>query len=213
MLGEKIIIGEDFLKVADKLQELLLNRIQKSENVFVIGIAGESGSGKTGISRAFANALQKLDVKTIIIQQDDYFLLPPQDNDLQRRQDINAVGTSEVQLAMLEENLQEIKNGVKEIVKPLVIFDENKIVSEGLSLDLVKVVIVEGTYTSVLKNVDKKIFINRIYLDTKEARKDRAREEQNEFIEHVLEIENRIISLQKNAADFIITKDFKVRKN
>ena len=213
MLGEKIVIGKDFKRVAEKLKEMLLQRIQQSQGIYIISIAGESGSGKTGIAKAFANLLSKEKIKTIILQQDDYFLYPPKDNALKRQQDITWVGISEVQLAILEKNLQEIKAGEKEIIKPLVIYDENKIVSEGVSLEGVKVVIVEGTYTSVLEHVNKRIFINRTYRDTEYARKERAREEQTEFLKNVLEIEHRIIALQKASADIIITRVFKVRKN
>ena len=106
----------------------------------------------------------------------------------------------------------DIVNAVKDgrITKPLVIYLEDRITEETLSLENVNVIIVEGTYTSVLKNVNTRIFIDLNYEDTKQSRLKRAREKQDNFLENVLKIEHNIISNHKNKADLIITKDFDI---
>ncbi len=73
-----------------------------------------------------------------------------------------------------------------------------------------RVVIAEGTYTSLLSNVDRRVFIARNRLDTMEHRQKRAREDFDPFIERVLEIEHEIISAHRNRADVLITKDYEV---
>ena len=73
-----------------------------------------------------------------------------------------------------------------------------------------KAVIVEGTYVTLLENVARRVFIDRTHVDTKEARKERAREEQDEYLSRILLIEHGIIAPHKAKADIIITRDYKV---
>jgi uridine kinase len=210
MIGEKLIIGEDFKKVAGELGELFLPQIKKTRSKFTISISGESGSGKSGISAALSQILMEKGIKTIILQQDDYFFYPPKTNQFMREKNLAQAGLSEVRLALLEQNLQEIREGRKEIEKPLVIFDKDQIVSETVSVEGVQAIIVDGTYSSFLGRVDQRVFIDRPYFTTKKERLERGREEQDEFLEKVLEIEHKIVSLQKDKADVVINGEFKV---
>ncbi len=94
----------------------------------------------------------------------------------------------------------------------MVIFDEDRISKEIVKVEGIKVVIVDGTYTTILKNAHQHIFIDRIHIDTQELRRQRAREEQDEFLEKILKIEHRIISSHKPNADVIVTKEYEVRQ-
>jgi len=211
MLGENLIIGEDFKKVAKELRNIFLSQINGSDKKFIITVAGESGSGKSGISKVLTDFLTSEGVKTVCIQMDDYFLFPPKTNEKKRKEDISWVSKDEVNLELFQHHINLIKKGDEEFIKPLVIFNENKITEERVSLKSVKVVIIDGTYTSVFKNIDKKVFIDRIYLDTKKERIIKAREKQDRFLENVLEIEHKTISKHKKNADIIITKKFEVK--
>jgi uridine kinase len=128
-----------------------------------------------------------------------------------RVKDINQVGTSEVKLDILDQNIKDAIEGKNEIEKPLVFFNEDKIEKENVNLEGVKVVIAEGTYTTALKNIHKKVFIDKNYFDTKETRSERSREKQDDFLEKILKIEHEIIRKQKEQADLIITKDYKLK--
>ncbi|KPL18012.1 MAG: hypothetical protein AMJ92_10065 [candidate division Zixibacteria bacterium SM23_81] len=213
MKGDKLIIGEEHIRAARELMDFFLPEITKHQGRFIMTVAGESGSGKSEVAAALSDLLAEKDFQSVIIQQDDYFVYPPKTNASLRRIDIHHVGLCEVHLTLLDQNLEDIMMGKEEIEKPLVLFDEDRIVEETIALKGVKAVIVEGTYTTLLKNVDRHIFIDRSYVDTKKSRKRRAREEQDEFLEKILKIEHQIISSHKPKADIIITKDYEVKKN
>jgi uridine kinase len=213
MKGDKLVIQEGHVEAARQLMKLLLPQIMKTQTTFTITIAGESGSGKSEIGAVLSDLLSEKDIKSIILQQDDYFVYPPKTNAEMRRKDLGHVGLSEVRLALLDQNLQDIMEGKIEIEKPLVIFEEDRIDKETITVEGIKVVIVEGTYTTKLRNVHQHIFIDRTYNDTRETRKHRAREEQDEFLEKVLQIEHNIISSDKAHADIIIKKNYQVKKN
>jgi len=191
---------------------LFFPQIKETPNKFIITIAGESGSGKSEIAAVLTELLSEKGLKSITLEQDDYFVYPPKTNAKMRRKDIGHVGLSEVDLALLDQNLQDIMEGKTEIEKPLVIFDEDRIVEETVRLEGIKIVIVEGTYTSILKNVHRRIFIDRTYVDTREIRKRRAREKQDEFLEQILEVEHKIISSHKPRADIIVTNNCEVKE-
>jgi uridine kinase len=213
MKGDKLFIHEWHIRAANQSLELLLPGIKSSQGRYVITVAGESGSGKSEVAAALSKALSRQGIKSTILQQDDYFVYPPKTNENMRRKDIRHVGMSEVHLDLIDQNLKDAVTGQSAITKPLVIFDEDRITAETVDLEGVKVVIVEGTYTTTLTNAHRRIFIDRDYIDTLAARRQRAREVQDEFLEAVLDIEHGIIQHQKAKADIIITRDYEAKWN
>lgn len=211
MKGDKLVMQEGHRNAAQRIVEVLLPQIMQTETKFIITIAGESGSGKSEIATALSQLLGRKGIKSLILQQDDYFVYPPKTNARIRRENINHVGLSEVNLVVLDQHLHDILIGKTEIDKSLVIFDDDLITREIVRLEGIKVIIVDGTYTSLLKNIHQHIFIDRTYIDTRETRKSRAREEQDEFLERVLEIEHKIISSHMDKADIIVTSTYDVK--
>ena len=208
MKGDKLIIHEGHLRAAKLISKIILPEIFKTENKFIITIAGESGSGKSEIAESLSQLLSEKNIKSFIFQQDDYFIYPPKTNAEMRRKNIDHVGLSEVNLALLDKHLKSIIQEKNEIEKPLVIFDEDRISKEIVNFGGIKVIIVEGTYTTTLHNVYQHIFIDRTYIDTRESREKRARETQDNFLEKILKIEHKIISSHKSKADIIVTKNY-----
>ncbi len=212
MKGDILIIDDNHRKAATQVVDLILNDIKNSENKYVITVAGESGAGKSEIAASIAEKLEESRIKSFIFGQDDYFVYPPKTNARQREKDISWVGTQEVRLDLLDQNLEAVLKGFISLTKPLVDFDADKIGEEVVNLKTHKVLIVEGTYTTTLKNVHCKVFIDRNKMDTIESRKKRAREKQDEFLDEILTIEHKIISKHKALADIVISKEFEARK-
>jgi uridine kinase len=214
MRGDKILIEEHHINAAKRIVEMLFTQITSSEGKYTITVAGESGSGKSETAAAIANAFEEKGMKSIIFQQDDYYVYPPKTNDKTRRKDINWVGTQEVRLDIIDQNLKDFLDGKNDIEKPLVIYEEDRIDKEILPVDEVTIAIAEGTYTTELKNVNTRVFIDRNYFDTRAHREKRGRSkaELDEFTENVLKTEHEIVSSHKAKADIIITKDYDVTK-
>ena len=213
MRGDKLVLLNYHRKAASEIVSRIIQDIKDAKTRYIITVAGESGSGKSETGRAIADELDKLGIRSVLLGQDDYFVLPPKSNDLRRREDPEWLGPHvEVRLDELEQNLVDAIGGKKEIAKPLVDYDSNSITDEIISLDGIKVIIAEGTYTSLLKHVDTHIFICRDWKDTLELRKKRKRgnEVGDAFIEQVLRVEHKIIAGHKHLADILITKDYDV---
>ena len=115
-----------------------------------------------------------------------------------------------MQLDLLDEHLLAAREGADSITKPLVIYEEDRVVTETMDIAGARAIVAEGTYTSLLDNVDTRVFIARNRLETMEHRQKRAREEFDPFIERVLEIEHEIISRHVELADVVISRDYDV---
>ena len=210
MKGDVIVLEAHHVEAAATIVPHVLDTIASRPRRSVITVAGESGSGKSETGKAIADELARHGQPAVLLGQDDYFRLPPRSNDAKRRDDPTWLGPHvEVRLDLLERHLVEAIDGADEIVKPLVDYDADAIDEETIDLRNVRVVVAEGTYTSLLRHVDTRVFIARNRLDTLEHRQKRNRgsEVGDPFIESILETEHKIIAGHRQLADFVITRD------
>lgn len=212
MRGDTIIVEDHHRRAAARIVALLLPKIRESAGKYTISVAGESGSGKSETATAITDALMEEGIDSVIFQQDDYFVYPPKSNDRARRDDIAWVGPQEVKLDLLDEHLDAFRKGAASIDKPLVIYETDSITAEEMPTAKARVAIAEGTYTSLLENVDARIFIARDYLETRAHREKRIRDsaELDPFIDEVLSIEHAIIGAHRARADIVIEADYSV---
>ncbi len=211
MKGDKIVIKEDYYRLAEEVLSVIEPKLNKP---VVITIAGESGSGKSVLATTLNMSLANRKISSLLIQQDDFFKLPPRTNHENRKKDIHKnVGTNEVYLDKLQKIINEFLSDPQptQLIKPTVNYDLNIIDQEQLDINLATVLIIEGTYTSLLDNVTFKIFMGRTYKETFKNRMNRGRESFDPFIEKVLEIEHTIIKEHKNYADIIVGSDYKIQ--
>ena len=213
MKGDIIVLEKHHENAARIIVPEIIEKIKNKKSRYTITVSGESGSGKSETGKAIADELEKHGVKSVLLGQDDYFVLPPKSNDSRRREDPEWLGPHvEVKMDVLEQNLIDAIDGKNEIIKPLIDYNQNSVEDETVSLEGIHVVIAEGTYTALLRNVDTKVFIARNRIDTLEHRQKRNRgtEVGDPFIEQVLITEHKIIAGHGQLADFLITKDYEV---
>lgn len=213
MKGDILVLQEWHRRAAREIVSHILYAIRRKRSRYTMTVAGESGSGKSEMGKAISDELEKHGITSVVLGQDDYFVLPPRSNDQRRREDAQWLGPHvEVRLDLMEQNLMSAIQGKREIRKPLVDYASNTIEEETISLDGIRVLIAEGTYTSLLKHVDTRIFIARTWLDTLEERqiRNRGKEVGDPFVEQLLGMEHKIIAGHKQLADFLITRDYDV---
>ncbi|MGD8634415.1 MAG: hypothetical protein PVF85_12645 [Anaerolineales bacterium] len=205
MQGDKLVIEEHHTDRARELVPVVEARWQPK---FTVTIAGESGCGKSELAYELGRLLTAAGRPTGILQQDDYFVFPPKTNHQMRKLNLEQVGPYEVKLDFLDSNLRSFKAGDAEIFKPLVYYDDDRIDIEEIHVGDLDILIAEGTYTSLLRFVDLRIFIDRDFRKTLAARKRRGRDTFEPFIEDVLRREHEIISKHRGLADVIIPEAY-----
>ena len=215
MRGDSIVIEAHHRKAAAGILPLLLPLLEASQERYTVSIAGESGSGKSETAVALSEALAEQGVACAILQQDDYFIHPPKTNDRTRRGDIAWVGPQEVKLDLMDAHLAAFLEGAKEVEKPFVDYESDSITEEPMGFGAARVLIAEGTYTTLLANCRTHVFIDRTYLETRAHRQKRMRDkaELDPFIDGVLEIEHGIISSHKPRAQIVVDSDYDAAPN
>lgn len=209
MRGDSIVVEDHHERAALGIHGLIDRRPAQPGHRLVVSIAGESGTGKSEIAEALARRFEQDGLRTIVLQQDDYFVHPPRSNDRVRRENIGWVGPSEVRLDLMEEHLELFRQGAN-LTKPLVRYLEDRIDEVQVDLAPFDVAIVEGTYVTLLKHVDVRVFITRDYHATRAHREKRRRHESelDPFIDQVLAVEHSIIAPHRMLADVLIQDDY-----
>jgi uridine kinase len=176
--------------------------------VLTITIAGESGCGKTTLGRAMEQEFSLKGYKTLLFHQDDYFKLPPKQNHQQRVDDFSKIGVEEVSLDKLDEDIRKIKQQTEnQLTIPVMNWVTDTREFKQIDIRDVQIVIIEGTYTTLLREADHRIFMSASHEQTKQNRINRNRETVTEFIERVLEKESGIIQSHRPLADIVLTPD------
>lgn len=202
MIGDKLVITDYHRRAAARIRDQLGHLLGRKR--VAVSVAGESGSGKSETAHCLAELVGGSGLRFIVLGQDDYFRLPPKTNHQKRLEDIGWVGPEEVRLSLLDNHVTELKKKGEPVIKPLAYFEEDRIGEEQLRPGPYDLIVVEGTYTSLLDSLDLRAFIDRTYLQTKKNRLIRGRDPAVDFLEKVLAIEHRIISSHKSRADVVI---------
>ena len=190
-------IKSDFIS---RFSKRLINNPNKR---FLVGITGESASGKTAICTAITNVIKDLELPVSIITTDNYFrdisdLISKYGNfDNLRDNGYDIDAPSNFQLDILKSNLERISEG-EDIYTPEYLPN-----GTGVSLPLSKfiksekIIVVEGMAT--MYEGIKDLFDVKIYIETdNETRKNRfitrARDERNQNLENALKHWEYILS-------------------
>jgi uridine kinase len=177
----------------------------------VVGIAGESGSGKSETALGLARELEARGTACAVLHQDDYFLRPPRTNHEHRLVDLGSVGPQEVDLPLLASHVAAFRLGRDDVTGPRVDYPGNRFLTRRLDFAPVAALIVEGTYVLRLDDLDVRVFLEATHEDSRERRRARARDVDAPVIETILAIEHRIIVQQAARADVLIDRDFAIR--
>ena len=201
------------LALAEQLAEQLVRRHGVGRRTRrVIGIAGESGSGKSVTAANLAQALEARGIATGFLNQDDYFHLPPRSNHLHRIVDLAArIGPHEVNLDFLAMHVADFRAGRDRVAAPRVDWQANRFLTRDIDFSGLVALVVEGTYVLNLRDLDVRIFLEATHEDTRERRRLRGRDIIDPVIDRILTIEHEIIARQAARADIVIDRELGIR--
>lgn len=203
-------VRPEYADLARGLVRLMMERGLSARARTVVGIAGESGSGKSVTAASLARELGAQSCPTLVLHQDDFFLLPPRANHAARERDITRVGPGEVNLALLQSLVAAFRAGSDGVDAQSVDYAADRFDTRRLDFSTVAVLVVEGTYVLDLDDLDLRIFLEATFVDTRDRRRARARDVDAPFVERVLAIEHEIIARQAARADLLIDRRFAI---
>ncbi len=208
LINESLILKEEYFELSAGLADDLAKQALLDKNKLVIGVCGESGSGKSVTAKCLQIELEKRNISSVILHQDSYYKLPPKENHEKRKSDLSWVGSNELQMELLQSHIEQFKAEQEKIIVPVVDYEKNIFKEHQTIIKNKTVLIVEGVYAFLLEQLDYKIFMERTYQETLVKRKSRTREVYDPFVEKVLDIEQSIIQPLQDLADVVVTKDY-----
>ena len=200
----------DPLALASELAQVVVASHRSGERR-VVGIAGESGSGKSVTAMRLVEALTASGRPSVALHQDDYFHRPPRTNHEHRESDLSSVGPHEVDLARLATHVARFRAGDDGVVVPTVDYPRNRFTTRVLDFASCDFLVVEGTYVLALPALDVRIFLEATSDDSRERRRHRNRDIDAPFLEQVLAMEHDAIAPQAARAHIVIDRDFLVK--
>jgi len=209
MLGDVLLITEKHQKAGAIILEKILQNIRPK---MIVGISGESGSGKSELAHVIAKGLRKHGFFAKPLHIDNYYRIHPlKRTDWRREHGIEkVVGFEEYDWKTIYRNIQEFRDG-KMSTGPCVDLVTEQIDQLTTDYSTVDILVVDGLYAIKTEGVDLRIFIELTYHETKKAQVVRGKEPQNEYRMAVLEQEHKMVQSLRPLADILITMDYVVK--
>lgn len=210
MLGDILLIQDKHKEAGEAILEVIL---KNKKDKFIVGISGESGSGKTELAHVIAKGLRKHGIFAKPVHTDNFYNTHPLERrEWRSRQGIeNVVGYNEYKWDEINQVIDDFKNSrVSEMpCVDLVTEQVDKLTTDFSAVDML---IVDGLYAIKAEGIDLRVFIDLTYLETKEKHtKDaRGKEVMDEVRWATLEQEHKMVSSLKPMANLIVTKEYAV---
>ena len=167
-------------------------------------------SGKSVSADSLAAAFTAVGVRALVLNQDNYFVLPPRTNHERRLESLTYVGPDEVNLALLSMHIDAFRAKAATVSGPLVDYPGNRFLTRLFDFSAADLLIVEGTYVLQLADLDARVFFAATYKDNEPRRKARKRDLDVPIISRILAIEHDIIARQAAVADVLIDSHFAI---
>jgi uridine kinase len=212
MIGDILLIREEHVNAAELIaKKVLEEKNKKPKNYkFIVGISGESGSGKSEVSHSLGLRLKKEHLRVKVIHTDNYYTVPPLLlSEWRKAKGIETVGISEYDWNLISRNIQDFKED-RESMMPLIdIIPEqiDKLITDFKKIDLL---IVDGLYAIKSDGIDLRVFIELTNADIALAGNNVESMEKSEFALSVQEKEHQNVVALKPLSDLIINKAYQV---
>jgi uridine kinase len=208
MLGDVLLITEKHQNAGEKIIEKIL-AVRKPR--MVIGISGESGSGKSELAHVIAKGMRKHGIFAKPLHIDNYYrILPLLRTEWRKENGIqNVVGYGEYDWDTINRNIAEFKAGAVS-TGPCVDLVTEQVDQLTTDYSTVDMLVVDGLYAIKTEGVDLAIFIELTYHETKKAQVVRGKEPQNEYRMAVLEQEHVMVQALRPKADVLISMEYEV---
>jgi uridine kinase len=211
MLGDVLLIEEKHRVAGQKIVEFILkNRKEK----MMVGISGESGSGKSELAHVIARLLRKEGIMAKPIHIDNYYrILPLERTEWRKKKGIEkVVGYGEYDWDKIYQNIRDFKDS-KTSSMPCVDLVTEQVDTLVTDFNGIDMLIIDGLYAIKTEGIDVRVFIELTYHETKKAQLVRGKEPQNEYRMRVLEQEHKMVQALRPVADLLVTKEYEVAKS
>lgn len=212
MIGDVLMIKEIHKEAARAIKKRIVADLQKKDRRYryIVGIAGESGSGKSELAHTLGKFLKEDRIRVKVLHTDDYYKIQPLLRpEWRRTKGFDKIGIDEYDWVKIKKTIRDFKEGQECVMPCIDIIPEqvDKLITDFEKIDLL---VVDGLYAIKADGLDLRVFIDLTYQETKINQIMRMKEEMNTFRLKILDCEHKAVSSLKPKADLIVNKAYQV---
>ncbi len=213
MLGDILLINDMHKEAAAAICERVLSDLEKKEDRYryIVGISGESGSGKSELSHALGKALKAHHIRVKVVHTDNYYKIQPLlREEWRRNKGFEMIGQEEYDWVKIKKTIRDYKEE-QECMMPCVDLIPEQV--DKLLVDFTKIdlLIVDGLYAIRAPELDLRIYIDLTYHETKINQIIRMKEAITDFRLNILEREHQAVRKLRPMANLIIDKAYQLK--
>ncbi len=212
MLGDILVIHDKHIAVAEAIARKILKETDKlpKSYKYIVGISGETGSGKSEVSHSIAVLLKKEHLRIKILHSGNYYKVSPLLlTEWRKTEGIDSVGIDEYDWNLLNRNIRDFKEDRESMLPIIDIVPEqvDKLITDFKKIDLL---IITGLYAIKADGIDLRVFIDLNLKESNLTERTVTRDKLDEFNQQVLEKEHQNLQSLKPLAELIINKGYQV---
>ncbi|MCP4312475.1 MAG: uridine kinase [Bacteroidetes bacterium] len=212
MLGDVLLINDMHKDAAHSIFERVIEEQESLDDRYryVIGISGESGSGKSELAHALGKLLKDHHVRVKIIHTDNYYKIQPLlREEWRRNKGFDKIGLDEYDWIKIRKTIRDFKEEQECMIPCIDLIPEqvDKLITDFSKIDLL---IIDGLYAINTPDVDMRVFIDLTFHETKINQIIRMKEALSDFRLGILEKEHESVVSLKPIADLIVDKSYQV---
>jgi uridine kinase len=212
MLGDILLINDMHKEAAASIGEIVLKELETKEDRYryIVGISGESGSGKSELAHALGKSLKEEHIRVKVIHTDNYYKIQPLlREEWRRNKGFDRIGIEEYDWVKIRKTIRDFKEEQECMIPCIDLIPEqvDKLLTDFSKIDLL---IIDGLYAINAPDIDLRIFIDLTYHETKINQIIRLKEALSDFRMKILECEHQAVRSLMHKADLIIDKSYQV---
>lgn len=212
MLGDVLLINDMHKEAAQAIYERVKEDLEGKEERYryIVGISGESGSGKSELAHSLGKLLKENHVRVKVVHTDNYYKIQPLlREEWRRNKGFDKIGLEEYDWIKIRKTIRDFKEEQECVIPCIDLIPEqvDKLITDFSKIDLL---IVDGLYAINAPDIDLHVFIDLTYHETKINQIIRMKEALSDFRMTILEKEHNAVASLKPMADLIVDKSYQV---
>jgi len=214
MLGDILLINDMHKEAAKSIGKIVQKERKKKGRRYryIVGISGESGSGKSELAHALGKYLKKDKIRVKVIHTDNYYKIQPLlREEWRRNKGFDKIGLEEYDWVKINKTIRDFQESQECMIPCIDLIPEqvDKLITDFSKIDIL---VIDGLYAINTEGLDLRIFIDLTYKETKINQIIRMKEAMSDFRLQILEREHRSVLSLKSLADLIVNKAYEVVK-